>query len=123
VKWFSSTKGIALSIAVLGFIYGAVWVFFYRSDGEPETVAIFGILLTVAVFVWFREDATAHSFRRSPILNMAVIGLPIIAVPFYLFRSRGLKGGALATSVAFLIFAASIASSWLGSIVARLLRT
>jgi hypothetical protein len=123
VKWFSSTQGAAVSLTTLGFIYGVLWVYFYRGDGAPQVVVVIGILISITVFIWFREDAFARFYNRSPFLNVAVIALPIVAVPFYLFRSRGFKGGIVATLVGLLIFVAFTLSSWLGSMLASSLRT
>jgi hypothetical protein len=38
-------------------------------------------------------DAEEQQFARSPLLNAGVIALAVIAVPYYLMRTRGLRPG------------------------------
>jgi hypothetical protein len=44
----------------------------------------------------------------------AVIALPVVTVPVYLFRTRGFRGGVLDTAVALTICLISSLSSWVG---------
>ena len=114
MKWFFSTTGIAVVLTALGFSYGAAWVYFPDVGDSPQIVVVFGILMTATVFEWMRRDACARSFRRSPMLNVAVIALPVVTVPVYLFRTRGFRGGVLGTAVALTICLISSLSSWVG---------
>jgi hypothetical protein len=123
VKWFFSTAGITVSLTALGFLYGAAWVYFSHVGDAPQIVVVFGILMTATVFEWMRQDAYARSFKRSPIMNVAVIALPVVTVPVYLFRTRGLRGGMLGTAVALTIFLISWLSSWVGGALVSWWRT
>ena len=40
------------------------------------------------IFWWYWADSTSRSYRRSPGLNIAIIGIAFLAVPYYLVRSR-----------------------------------
>ena len=64
---------------------------------EPVSVAL-TILAAAAIFVWYRADAIARTYRRSPILNVAVFGLAAVSLPYYFVRSRGWKGGLISTA-------------------------
>ena len=56
-------------------------------------------------FYWYRLDSDARQYRRSLLLNAAVIGLGTVAVPYYLLRSRpwGQKGRAVLRAVGFML--------------------
>lgn len=54
------------------------------------------------LFVWFRLDSDERNYRRSPLLNVGVIALAVVVLPYYFFRTRGFVRG-LAASVLFLL--------------------
>ena len=62
------------------------------------------------LFLWFRLDSDERGYRRSPWINVGVIALAVVVLPYYFFRTRGFIRG-LAASVLFLI--AGIAYSFL----------
>ncbi len=57
-------------------------------------------------FRWYALDATERRFRRSPVLNVAIVALWLVAFPYYLFRTRGLWGGLRGTGVFLLLLLA-----------------
>jgi hypothetical protein len=63
-----------------------------RNPFGPVNLAmmVFGNIL---LFMWFRIDAIERRYDRSKFLNVAVIGLPLVAFSYYLLRSRGLLKG------------------------------
>lgn len=65
-----------------------------------------GILL---IFAWYRLDSDQRGFRRSPGLNIGIIAVAIVGLPYYLFRSRGAKRGFMATCAVLAIYAVSVA--------------
>jgi hypothetical protein len=88
---------------------------------EPQwfvvTTTLIGSLL---VFWWYLTDGTARSYRRSPLLNVAVIAVAVIAVPYYLVRSRE-KGQRLKALAKFCGFALLLlVSAMVGSLPAAL---
>ena len=50
------------------------------------------------VFMWYHKDSNEMGYKRSTILNIMVVGVGIIALPYYFFRSRGVRGGAIYTA-------------------------
>lgn len=46
------------------------------------------IALSLMIFAWYYFDSKLHQFKRSKWLNIAVVGLAFLAVPYYVFRSR-----------------------------------
>ena len=75
----------------------------YRPSEAAEVILV--LLFALATFAWFRADAIQRSYRRSPILNVAVFGIAALALPYYFVRSRGWKRGAMAILGALGIFA------------------
>ena len=51
------------------------------------------IPLTLLVFTWYRLDTDQLGYRRTPWLNVSVVAISIVALPYYFFRSRGTKRG------------------------------
>jgi amino acid transporter len=58
------------------------------------------------IFLWYRADTNARGYRRTALLNVGVVALAVVALPYYFFRSRGAKGGLLATLAFFAVFIA-----------------
>jgi hypothetical protein len=46
------------------------------------------ILFSILIFAWYWVDSRSRSFYRSSFLNVGVIAIAIVAVPYYLARNR-----------------------------------
>ena len=89
-----------VAAAAVAFVHG---VHIARGIAQPGYLrivssAIFGAL----AFLWFWNDSEARSFKRSPLLSVAIVTLAVVAVPYYLMRSRG--DGERFIAIAKLIF-------------------
>lgn len=100
----SSKTWVLVAFLVLSFFAGVAGQYYYPgmefSPIDMWLLPVFAFLL----FLWYRIDSAQRSFKRSPWLNAGVIGIAIIALPYYFFRSRGFRGGALATFLMLLVF-------------------
>jgi hypothetical protein len=97
-----SLKAVALiGLAILAFASGVCGQLLYpRVEVAPsEIYFIFGS--TLLVFVWYRVDSDEAGYRRSIWLNVSVLAVSLVALPYYFFRSRGARRGALATLAFF----------------------
>jgi hypothetical protein len=80
------------------------------------------LLFSFLCFCWYRIDSEAHLYRRSRWLNVGIVMLAIVAVPYYIARSRpaGQKGRALLRLAGFCVLLAAagalggVAYEWLG---------
>jgi hypothetical protein len=86
------------------------------SPRTTKAVDFISLVMSVSlIFFWYCADAYALKYPRSKALNVFMVALTALALPYYLFRSRGLKGGffALARSIAFLVamWATSVAAA------------
>jgi hypothetical protein len=55
------------------------------------------VLFSFLSFCWYRLDSDARLYRRTALLNVGIVMFAILAVPYYLVRSRpaGQKARAL----------------------------
>ncbi|MVW59526.1 hypothetical protein GPY61_06255 [Massilia sp. NEAU-DD11] len=79
------------------------------------------VLFSFLSFCWYRLDSDAHQYRRTALLNVGVVMLAIVAVPYYLVRSRpaGQKGRALLRLAGFCLVL--VVAAGLGSVAYELL--
>ena len=64
---------------------------------EPlSSFALAQILLTIPpVYWWYHIDKTQRQYRAGPLLNVAVVAVAVLALPYYFIRTRGWKRGLL----------------------------
>ncbi len=74
-------------------------------------------------FAWYRLDSDSRAFKRTPLLSIAVVGFGFVALPYYLFRTRGLRQGAIATIIFIIVMIGYSAMGYVGQLAARSLRT
>lgn len=105
------------AFAVVSFVSGA----HAASSGVTEVAGPIELGLVFAmislIFLWYRIDADQHGFQRSVFMNVSIVMVAAIAVPYYLIRSRGWQHGQIAVLKAVLVFLGSIALSALGGML------
>jgi hypothetical protein len=97
------TQYYILANLALGFIDGAVAYWLFAGQMFAPSTLVISIAALFVIFMWYRTDSDDRAFRRTPLLSVGVVGLPILAIPCYLFRMRGFLHGALATLVVVLV--------------------
>lgn len=107
-----SKKLLLAALGLLAFLNGAVDQ--YMSPGAALSPAdmVFMIAVTIVLFTWYYLDAKQIGYRRSMPLDIAVIAVGLVALPYYFLRSRGLKKGLLYTLGFILVI---VAWSWLAN--------
>ncbi len=62
-------------------------------------------LATFILFAWYYYDSECRGYPRSTWLNIGVVGFALVAIPYYLIRSRppGQKGKALLKCLGFCV--------------------
>ncbi len=77
------------------------------------------ITLMVLILSWYHKDSNTRQFRRTPWLTMAILGVAIFGIPYYLIRSRpaGKKWRALGGLTVFTGLFFSV--SFIGEAMAR----
>jgi hypothetical protein len=66
----------------------------------PSDIA-FMFVATFLTFLWYRFDSDQIAYRRTPWLNVSVIAISLLALPYYFFRSRGFARGGIAVGLFF----------------------
>lgn len=105
------------AFAVVSFVSGA----FGANAATTQAGGVIELVLVIAmislIFLWYRIDAEQHGFQRSAFMNVSIVMVAAIAVPYYLIRSRGWQHGQIAVLKAVLVFLGSIALSALGGML------
>lgn len=78
------------------------------------------LALSYLSFCWYRLDSEARGYRRSRWLNSGVVALTLVAIPYYLARSRprGQKLRALLRLIGF--FLLQCLAAFVGALVGTL---
>ena len=93
------------------------------SQGWSTVIDILAFLsISFLVFAWYCADARERAFRRKYWQDFGVAAATLIGLPIYLFRSRGARGGALATGGAVLIYALMLALVVVGGVFGLVVR-
>ncbi|HEU5011012.1 MAG TPA: hypothetical protein VFT66_00620 [Roseiflexaceae bacterium] len=112
-------KTLASFFVVLFWLAMVVFAYF-DQEYVPDTHSGGGyytlttLTITLIIFLWFRYDAKARNFVYSWKLRMAILLFGLFAVPFYLVKSRGWRGFAVAAAkFACLFIAVNSLVPWL----------
>jgi hypothetical protein len=116
------TPRIVSLVLALGFLDGVVGAALYGNTPFPNSAIVFAITVGFLGFLWFRLDSDKRSYRRTPFLTVAVVGISIVAIPYYLFRTRGIRGGAIGVLVLISIMLGYGVMALVGRLVVRLVR-
>jgi hypothetical protein len=74
--------------------------------------AVFSLAIVV---VWFLGDARERGYKASWILKLAMPVLTVVALPYYLLRSRGFVAGVKALILAAFVVAGTMAAYRVGT--------
>jgi|SRR6266850_5513973 len=114
----TQTKLLAL-LPVLSLAFGCLE---YGPARGPEAGSVLLTLHAVAslalVFAWFWIDARDRAYKASIVLRVAMLVLPVVALPCYLLRSRGWVGGLRSLALSILVFAGTMMAYRVGSLFA-----
>lgn len=108
-----SKKLLLAALGLLAFLNGAVDQYMNPGVALSPADMVFMIAVTIVLFTWYYLDAKQIGYRRSMPLDIAVIAVGLIALPYYFLRSRGIKKGLLYTLGFVLVI---VAWSWLAKV-------
>jgi len=111
-------RRVLILLAIVALISGAARQVLEPGKPFAQTDIAFAVVVIGIGFAWFRHDANQRGYKRSALLNTSVIALAIVALPVYLFRSRGFAKGLIATLVFLAIAVAYSLLEWGGEYVA-----
>ena len=91
-------KNLALTLfLLLAFLSGIARQLLAPGELMSGVDVPFLLAALLLTFFWYRVDSDQLGYRRSPILNVMVLAITILALPYYFFRSRGFVRGCVAT--------------------------
>jgi hypothetical protein len=93
--------------------------------GGSESYSAYDIagsfLALLPLYWWYHLDKAERDYRAGPLMNVGMVAAVIVALPIYLVRSRGWKGGVRANAVAAVGLAALYLLEWLGEAAGKAL--
>jgi hypothetical protein len=101
----NTTQTLALLVAVTA-VYGVVDARQMAQHIEYSGWEVLStVLFSFLCFYWYRLDSEARMYRRTALLNVGIVMFAVLAVPYYLVRSRpaGQKGRALLRLAGFCV--------------------
>ena len=90
---------VLVALAILAFAQGATSQFLSPGVAFPRSDLAFLLPEAILVFAWYRLDSTERAYPRSVWLNIGVVALALLALPYYFFRTRGAVKGFVATFI------------------------
>jgi CDP-diglyceride synthetase len=119
-------KTTRLLIAILAAIAitGAIDAYL-KAAGLPEpfwytlgSTFLIGLL----IFVWYYIDSESRAYQRSRWMNIAVVGVAVLAIPIYVMKShdKGKRGRALVNVAGFALLCvlADVLGGFVGGFIA-----
>jgi hypothetical protein len=108
---------ILITVFIASFIAGACDIWFAGAQGASQQAVIWlpVIVTSALMFAWVHADSVEYQYSRSPLFNVGIIGLAIVFIPVYLFKSRPRGAKAKSLGVFFALFLGYIAISYAGS--------
>ena len=92
-----TTRRVLALMLVLALTAGIVGTGMLDNAATMRWGVAFQVAFSFLCFYWYRLDSEARCYRRTPLLNVAVVAFGWIAIPYYLARSR--SSGAKVRSV------------------------
>lgn len=108
------TNLVLLALIISAFLDGIITQYFKSSTLDILSIIISGVL----VFTWYYFDSEEIQYKRSPFLNIGVVVIALIALPYYFFKSRGFKKGLIYTIFYILFIIAYAITQNFGSYIA-----
>ena len=113
-----NARHLLIALLVGMAVVGGIDNYFYANNVNVPVwwVVSSTVALNILIFVWYYLDSNIRSFSRSKWLNIAVVGLAVVAIPYYIVRSREKSQRALALIKLVGFFALGIAFASLGQL-------
>ncbi len=95
----SPKQKVLVTIFLVSIMEGSVGQFFYPNSPIPPSTLWLLMVFSLLIFLWYRIDAKQIEYPQSVVLNVGIVVLHLVALPYYFFRSRGLKKGFVAVGL------------------------
>src|SRR5687768_12925060 len=92
-------RAVLALIMLTGFADGVAHQLTAPGETYGWSDIVFTLLATLLVFAWYRFDSDEMSYRRTPLLNVSIVALTFLALPYCFFKSRGFVRGSVAVGL------------------------
>lgn len=110
---------LLVALPLMALVFGCLE---YAPLRGPERgswlLTLHAVASLVLVFAWFLVDERRRGYKASIVLKISMVVLTVVALPFYLFRSRGLAGGFKALGWSIIVFFGTMACYRVGMLLA-----
>lgn len=114
----SSTPILIIMVVSFGFgLLNVALTGHYRSPNPWHLMEQLSVI--TLIYWWYYCDKTERHYTADKWMNISMVVLPVIVIPIYLFRSRGAKGGAIATVLFAVTILGVFFSLVFGAVVAK----
>lgn len=94
---------VIIALALVSFASGMTTQYLEPDVDFPSSGIPFSLMAITLIFIWYYLDTEEIRYPRTPALNICVIAVSAIALPYYFLRSRGFKTGLLYSVTALAI--------------------
>jgi hypothetical protein len=93
------------SILLVMFGFGLGEGRFAPGETHADLHLVASLIIGYLFFLWYASDADLRGIARSRLLSVAMVLLPLLALPYYLLRSRQVeeRGNALGAFLGLLV--------------------
>lgn len=85
----TSTIKTLTILFVVAFLNGVIdHLMWYFPLGIPLAKMALFIVTISATFQWYRQDSDRLNFKRTMPLNISIIAVGLLALPYYLYKTR-----------------------------------
>jgi hypothetical protein len=102
-------------MVVAAFAHGVASQLVHAGHGISDFDRITALVLVSLIYLWIRTDAQEVGYRVSPLLSIGVIGVALLAVPYYFVLSRGARSGIVRSLLGLAFVGVLLLVSWGGS--------
>ena len=115
------SKVLALALLALVSFFGPLLEMLVTGGVESYSHWEIGetLVALALIFWWYHVDKAEHGYQAGPLMNGGMLLVMAVAMPIYLFRSRGWKRGAIAVAIAIAIALVSFGLGELGEWLAK----
>lgn len=90
-----SGKALVLALLALAAVLAGLLDAWLGTDAGDWLLlnTLLSLVCAILVFTWYYLDSDVRGYRRTPLLNISIVAVGIVAIPYYLLRSRGAHRG------------------------------
>jgi hypothetical protein len=90
-----SGKTLVLALLALAAVLAGLLDAWLGTDAGDWLLlnTLLSLVCAILVFTWYYLDSDARGYRRTSLLNISIVAVGIVAIPYYLLRSRGAQRG------------------------------